>query len=186
MKNMVCLLEELSAKEMLKAVLPKILPTDIQVRYMVFEGKQDLEKRVEQRLRAWQMPNTWFLIMRDQDNGDCISIKKELALKIQNSGKAQNTLIRIACRELESFYLGDLRAVEKGLNIKGLSKLQKKTKFRLPDTIGNPVKELEKITLHAYQKVQGARSISPYLELDGTNTSVSFNVLIDGLRRLSF
>ena len=40
MTYLVCMLEEPSAEEMLKAVLPKILPKTVYVRYMVFEGKQ--------------------------------------------------------------------------------------------------------------------------------------------------
>ena len=50
---------------------------------------------------------------RDKDSGDCRSIKRKMAQKVQNSGKMDKTLIRIACHELESFYLGDLSAVEK-------------------------------------------------------------------------
>lgn len=184
MRYLVCLLEELSAKEMLKAVLPKVIPADIQITYMVFEGKQDLEKQLERKLRNWQKPNTWFLVMRDQDNGNCVSIKNELASKIQNCGKEKKTLIRIACRELESFYLGDLEAVEKGLGLKNISKQQKKNKFRSPDKLRNPVQEIEAITTGAYQKVQGSRCIAPYLKTNGTSTSVSFNALINGLRKL--
>ncbi len=78
MNNLVCMLEEPSAKEMLKIVLTELLPETIKVSYMVFEGKQDLEKRIEKRLRGWQLSYTCFLLMRDQDSGDCILIKNEL------------------------------------------------------------------------------------------------------------
>lgn len=81
MCNLVCMLEEPSAKEMLKAVLPKILPANVIVRYIVFEGKQDMEKRLESRVRGWNMPDSFFLIMRDQDSGDCIKIKKKIDVK---------------------------------------------------------------------------------------------------------
>ncbi len=72
MTRIVFFLEEPSAKEMLKGVLPKILPDDMILQYVVFEGKQDLEKRLPIRLRAWQTPNTLFVVMRDQDSGDCV------------------------------------------------------------------------------------------------------------------
>ena len=53
MKALVCLLEEPSAKEMLKGVLSRMLPHDIWVKYyIVFEGKQDLEKQMIRRLRG--------------------------------------------------------------------------------------------------------------------------------------
>ena len=41
--NLVFLLEEPSAREMLKGSLPRVLPDAVQVRYVVFEGKHDLE-----------------------------------------------------------------------------------------------------------------------------------------------
>ena len=42
MKQLIFLLEEPSAEEMLKAILPKVLPADIHTEFKVFEGKQDL------------------------------------------------------------------------------------------------------------------------------------------------
>lgn len=45
-------LEELSAAEMLKGLLPRLLPADADTRYIVFEGKQDLEKNLEKKLKT--------------------------------------------------------------------------------------------------------------------------------------
>ena len=41
MKTLVFCLEEPSAREMLKGVLPRLLPEGIDVKYLVFEGKQE-------------------------------------------------------------------------------------------------------------------------------------------------
>ncbi|MDX8409536.1 MAG: hypothetical protein R8J84_05770 [Mariprofundales bacterium] len=38
MRCLVCLLEEPSAKEMLKGVLPRMLPDDVKITYIIFEG----------------------------------------------------------------------------------------------------------------------------------------------------
>lgn len=176
-----CILEEPSAKEMLKSILPRILPEDVIFRFVIFEGKQDLEKQLEKRLRGWNRPDTFFMIMRDQDGVDCYMIKDGLKEKVNRSGKGDRSLVRIACNELESFYLGDLRAVEMGLGIKNLSKQQGKRKYRSPDRLGNPVQELCRLTGNSYQKIQGSRNISEYMKLDHTNTSHSFNVLINGI-----
>lgn len=48
MKMLVCLLEELSAKNMLDAILPKLLPADSNIEYklIAFNGKSDLEKHI--------------------------------------------------------------------------------------------------------------------------------------------
>jgi hypothetical protein len=43
-----------SAQEMLKVILPKIIPEDIDVSYMVFNGKQDMDNRLSMRLYGWQ------------------------------------------------------------------------------------------------------------------------------------
>ena len=50
MKTLVFLLEEQSAAEMLKVILPGFLPDDIQTRFITFEGKSDLEKNVEKKI----------------------------------------------------------------------------------------------------------------------------------------
>ena len=184
MRHLVFLLEELSAKEMLKGVLPKILPEGVHVKFIVFEGKQDLEKQLERKLKAWQQPNSVFLVMRDKDSGNCSVIKRQLLAKVTASGKQEVTLVRIACCELESFYLGDLNAVEQGLSIPNLAKKQGEKKFRTSDLLSNAAQELQKLTQRKYQKVSGSRSIGPYLKTDGSNCSHSFNVLIDGIQKL--
>jgi hypothetical protein len=146
--------------------------------------REDLEKNIEKRLKFWKQPNSCFLVMRDKDSGNCRVIKKNLRDKIKKSGKNENSVIRIACHELESFYLGDLSAVEKGLKINGLTKLQSKSKFREPDKLSNSSEELYKLTEKKYQKVAGSRAIAPHLKIDGTNKSHSFNILLPGIKKL--
>lgn len=185
MKTLVCLLEEPSAREMLRSVLPRILPVDVDVKFIIFEGKQDLERQMERRLRYWQVPDSLFLVMRDQDSGDCRKIKTNLEKKVVASGKHNATLIRVACHELESFYLGDLAAVENGLTLNGLSAKQNSKKFRTPDTLSNAAEELLKLTKKQYQKISGSRSIAPHLKIDGSNRSHSFNILLNGIKKLT-
>ncbi len=183
MKYLVCLLEEPSAREMLKEILPRIVPDEVIVKYLVFEGKQDLEKQLERRLKNWQQPDSMFLIMRDQDSGNCFTIKQNLFKKVTASGKQDTTIVRIACHELESFYLGDLAAVEAGLEISGLTAKQNKKKYRVPDSLSNAAEELFKLTDKRYQKIAGSRAIAPYLKTDGSNLSHSFNILLDGIKK---
>lgn len=182
MRTFVFFLEEPSAKEMLQGMLPRILPEKIFIRYVIFQGKQDLEKNLDIKLRAWKLPNCSFIVMRDQDSGDCKEIKEKLANICEKAGK-KGVLIRIACHELESFYLGDLAAVEKGLDLKGLERKKKQRKFRDPDLLANPSEEMFKLTNNIYDKVSGSRAIAPYLALE-SNTSKSFNTLISGIKNL--
>lgn len=182
MTQLVFFLEEPSAEEMLKAVLPRILPPTVEIIFVVFDGKQDLEKRLPMRLRAWQRPDAKFLIMRDQDNGDCYSIKQSLVQKCQATGKT-NFLVRIACRELESFYLGDLQAVSKAIGPEKIGTYQNKKKYRDPDKLSKPFHELKKIA-PSYQKKSGSRSIGGELDLE-KNRSRSFNSLIWGIKKIA-
>lgn len=182
MKTMVFFLEEPSAREMLEGLLPRVLPEEFEKRYIIFKGKQDLERHLEKRLRGWRLPDSAFVVIRDQDSGDCHVIKAKLLDLCQKAGR-NGVLVRVACRELESFYLGDLEAVEKGLGLSGLAGRQNGRKFRSPDALGSPSEELFRLTEKVYQKVSGSRSIAPHLKLDG-NRSHSFNVLVSGIRKL--
>lgn len=182
MKTIVFFLEEPSAREMLLGLLPRLLPDEIKPRFVIFQGKQDLEKQLEKRLRGWQLPDSIFVVLRDQDSGDCYGIKTGLVEICKRAGK-EKVLVRIACRELESFYLGDLPAVEKGLGLRGLSARQGSRKFRDPDVLGNPSEELTKLTGNRYQKIAGSRAIAPCLNVEA-NCSHSFHVLISGIKKL--
>ncbi|MDO9084065.1 MAG: DUF4276 family protein [Humidesulfovibrio sp.] len=179
MRTLVFLLEEPSAQEMLEGLLPRILPASMRWKCIVFQGKQSLEKHLVLKLRHWQLPDSDFIVLRDQDSGDCLNIKSGLVEKCRVAGKP-STLVRIACRELESFYLGDLRAVELGLGVKGLQLQQGKSKYREPDKLVSPSTELEILTKGQYQKRAGSRAIAPHLDLS-SNRSRSFNVLLQGI-----
>jgi len=182
MKTIVFCLEEPSAREMLKGVLPRILPGDVTPHYIVFQGKQDLEKQLVRRLRGWLRPDTRFVVIRDQDAANCRKVKSNLVGLCRKAGKP-DSLVRVACRELESFYLGDLAAVETGLRLSGLVRKQNSCKFRNPDRLANPVQEINRLTNSKYQKIAGSRAIGPHLQLEG-NLSKSFCVLITGIKML--
>ena len=181
MKEWVFFLEELSARAMLEGLLPRIAPQWADIRYIVFEGKQDMEKQLVRRMRSYRNTDAHFIVIRDQDSGNCQVIKARLQQFCIAAGRP-NAIIRIACRELESFYLADLIAVEQGLCVTGIAKRQTHHKFRTPDRLGSPSQELEKLTSGRYEKIGGSRAISPHLDLDNTR-SHSFKMLVEALRR---
>ncbi|PPV06988.1 DUF4276 family protein [Xanthomonas bromi] len=184
MRELVFLLEEPSARAMLESLLPRILSDDIQYRLIAFEGKQDLEKQLERRIRGYQNPLARFVILRDLDSHpDCRAVKQNLLETCRLSGRIQFCLVRIACTELETFYLADLAAVGMALKMSKLASHQNNRKFRSPDAIGNPSKELKLITGNRYQKVAGSREIGKYLQLDNAR-SASFRNLVTGVRRM--
>jgi hypothetical protein len=183
MREIVFLLEEASAKAMLENFLPRILSSDINTRMIPFEGKQDLEKQLVRRLRGYTNQHARFIILRDQDNHpDCKALKASLFEKCREAAKETVCTVRIACRELETFYLADLSAVERGLNIENLIKHQNKAKFRDPDRLGSPSKELANLIKAPYSKVSGSRQIAQYLNPDNAR-SPSFRNLVSAVRR---
>jgi hypothetical protein len=183
MTTLVFFVEEPSAREFFISFLPRIIPSEnYDFQFVVFEGKSDLEKRMTLRLRSWAKPDCRFIIMRDQDSENCREVKRRLVKKCADGNK-EDALVRIACSEIESWYLGDLTAVEKAYSINGLGKKQKKDKYRDPDRISNSAEELIKITNKRYQKVAGSREIGKYLSVD-QNRSHSFQVFVNGLLRL--
>lgn len=183
MRELVFLLEEPSAKAMLESLLPRMLKEDTRFRCIPFEGKQDLEKQLTRRIRGYQNERARFIVLRDQDSHpDCTAVKQALLDLCEQSGKCARCLVRIACRELETFYLADLQAVEQALEIDGLTRHQNSRKFRSPDGLGSPSRELKTLTRNRYEKVAGSRAIGKHLQLDNAR-SASFRNLIAAIRR---
>ena len=120
MKELVFMLEEASAGAMLEGLLPRVLDPRVQPRLMVFEGKQDLERQMVRRLRGYLNPQARFIVLRDQDSTpDCRVLKAALMRLCTQAGRDAVSLVRIACHELEAFYLADLRAVEAAWGLAG-------------------------------------------------------------------
>ena len=182
MKTLVFLLEERSSEVMLEGLLPNILPDNIHYRCIVFQGKQDLESKLYHRLSGWNKPDSFFIVLLDQDNENCKDLKNRLIKKCKQLIKSKKILFRIACHELESWYFGDLKAVDTALN-KKLVQYSKKAKYRTPDKIRYPCAELQKITKGVYQKISGSRMIGPKLSIE-KNKSKSFHTFINGIKSL--
>lgn len=183
MKSLVFLLEEPSAQDALEGFLPHIISNEVKVTYLVFEGKQDLEKRMIRTLRAWRQTEARFIILRDQDCGDCHSIKADLLARCSQSERADRCKVRIACRELEAWFIGDWHSVAKAFDNPKLSKLQNKSIYRDDlENLSNPVAELRKYIPH-YQKRDGARRIGPYLRKEN-NLSRSFRVFVEAVQNV--
>jgi len=127
LNTLVFFLEELSARVMLEGIIHRLLPPDIIVRYVVFDGKNDLEEQLPRKLRGWVAKNTAFIVLRDQDQSDCYKVKMKLK-EICDDSSHPETIVRIACRELESFYFGDLASVGEALGIESIERYQYKAK----------------------------------------------------------
>lgn len=183
MSRLVFFLEEYSMKVLLEEMIPRVFP-GIGYLCVPHEGKQDLEKSVPRKLRAWREPGVRFVVVRDNDGSDCRALKARLVDLCREAGRP-DTLVRLACQELEAWYLGDLEALAAAFNDKEkqIVALGRKAPFRDADAVAQPSKVLEAL-VPAFQKVKGARLLGQEL-VESRNTSKSFRVFVDGVRRLA-
>lgn len=184
MREWVFLVEGQAEKALLEAILPKLIPVDDPRRIIPFEGKQDMEKQLVRRIRGYLNPNAIFFLLRDQDaHPDCKAVKARL-VQLCRDALARYFVVRISCREMESFFLADLAAVVKGLNepsLRNLAQKQASRNYRAPDRLASPSQELLRVTQGCYQKVSGTRAIAPHLDLENQRSD-SFRHLVAGIR----
>jgi len=180
--ELVFMLEEPSMKAFLESLLPRLLPGSATFTLIAHEGKGDLEASLPRKLRAWRRPDAKFLVVRDQDAADCRAVKARLAGIAAAAGQ-DGTVVRIACRELEAWILGDLEAVARAFDRPQIAHLASKQKYRNPDRLGSPSDELRKL-LGSYSKVAGARAAGSHVDVS-RNCSRSFQVFVAAVQRLA-
>jgi hypothetical protein len=163
----------------LEGILPRILPEGLDYKLIPHEGKSDLETSIPRKLRAWREPGVEFIVVRDQDAGDCVAVKQHLLTLCVEGGRA-DTLVRIACRELESWFLGDLVSLGRAFG-RDLAREAGKAKFRDPDALGAPYQEIKRL-IPTYQKGLGAERMGTVVALE-ENRSASFRAFVTGVRR---
>jgi hypothetical protein len=185
------LTEEPSIKEVLNVILPKILSDKWKLDENYFirphEGKSDLKKSIPKKVTAFSSSpyeKIGIVIIQDQDSHDCKILKTEILELCEQNNKNQSCeiLVRIVCRELESWYLGDMEAIEKAYPKFKAKNYATKSKFRTPDNLNNSQEEIEKI-LPEFTKIDSAKRIAPHLNTDilSTNKSISFNIFLKGI-----
>ena len=181
MSRIVFLLEERSMKVLLEGLLPRVMP-ELRFLCVVHEGKNDLEKSIPRKLRQWREPGARFVIVRDNDGADCTRLKATLVGLVPEERRAQ-TLVRIACQELEAWYFGDPDSLALAFSDPALRTIGTRARFREPDRIQEPSSALAALA-PSFQTVSGARAMGRLLD-PTRNTSRSFQVFCEGLRRLS-
>lgn len=184
------LTEEPSMRDVLEIILPKILSKKwiLGENYFIrpHQGKSDLQKSIPRKVKVFSnyYEPAGVIIIHDQDSHDCKELKNKL-LMLSKSETSDDTLcpllIRIACRELEAWYLGDMKAIQAAYPRFKAEQYTKKEKFRNPDNLNNTAEELEKI-LPDFQKGASARTITPYLDTNPENNkSESYRQFITGV-----
>jgi hypothetical protein len=168
-------------KAFLDEFLPRLLPR-IDFLCLKHEGKQDLEKSIPRKLQAWREPGVRFVVVRDNGGANCQNVKARLRTLCEQGGRAE-TLVRIACQELEAWHLGDFDSLAQAYSKPELAKNKRKSKYSNPDALLNASQDLSRL-VPEFRKVDGARRMGKIMPTaSGTNRSRSFQVFIEGLRR---
>lgn len=181
------LLEEPSMQYFLEDLLPFILPEGYALGVNCFlrphQGKSDLRKSIPRKMQVFSNFHrpAKVIVIHDQDSSDCVELKGQLK-ELCSIEDACPFLIRIACRELENWYLGDMDALE-GLYPKfNAGKYRNSAKYRIIDHVFGAT-ELERL-ITGFRKTYAAKNIVLYMNTDdlSQNRSESFRQTVLGIR----
>jgi hypothetical protein len=176
----VLLTEEPSMRILLRSLITRSWPASnegVDWQIIAHQGKADLERKIAPKMSSWNFRDPHFIILRDNDGGDCLKLKARLSALAAKSGKPHQ--VRIVCQELESWLIGDLSAVKAAYPKAPVRDAA--AKFRDPDKLGNVSDELSILT-GELAKVERAALVSAHLE-PSRNRSRSFQVLFKTLQQ---
>ena len=170
MRKIYFLVEEKSMKVFLReteSILRELAGLrNCSMRPIPFRGKNELKQRIAADILARDDGSAAFVVLCDQDDNDCVKLKREIAREIQKSKAAGRALVRIVCRELESWLLGEMGSAK-------------------PDAIPNP-KSVLKQKIGYLSAPDSARRIAVKMTLESArqNRSRSFQNFLSGLEKL--
>ncbi|TSE27278.1 hypothetical protein Tsedi_00108 [Tepidimonas sediminis] len=196
------LVEEPSAEEALRHVLPRLLRGRARWKLINLGSKYKLLRALPDRLAAYRDriargEPLRVVVLVDRDTDDCAALKRQLedmakaaALATKTHPDAQglfHVVNRIAVEELESWFIGDAAALRQAFRSLPTVDVGKGV-FRNPDNGGSWEalhRFLKKhgIYKNSYPKIDAARRIAPYLDLQ-VNRSRSFQVFVEGVEAL--
>ena len=182
----------------LRAFLPKLLPKDVTFQVHPFQGKRDLLKNLDSRLRAYAawLPKDWrIVVLVDCDDQNCRQLKNQMEQIAHQAGLQTRThagrcrwqlVNRIVVRELEAWYFGDWQAVRTAYP-KVPRQVPQKKRFRKPDDIRGAWEAFQKLMQSVgyfrggLAKIDAARTIGRCMNVSG-NRSRSFKAFCDAVR----
>jgi len=198
------LVEEASAEEALRHLLPKLLRGRAPAKVVNLGSKYKLLKVLGDRLAAYRTridrgEDLRIVVLVDRDDDDCKKLKAELERKAVAAGLPTKSrpdadgrllvLNRILIEELESWFIGDPAALRAAFP--KLPAIPHTTGiFRNPDNISGGTWEglhrfLKKHGIYksTYPKIDAARRIAPHLDI-ARNRSESFRHFISGIEAI--
>ncbi len=181
--------EEPSAEKCFSHFLPKLLSSSVKFKIFAHGGRENLKQALQKTLPTISREqNAKILITIDQDDYDCKTLKEELQEIIRTKCQCPYK-IRIVCKELESWFLGDLLAISKAYPRFKPEKYRNKSNMKKVDDIIKPSKKLIKMITEIdgrifLSKGELSEKISPHLDIN-SNTSTSFNQTIKSVEELT-
>jgi hypothetical protein len=188
-------LEEPSAEYVLRSLLPRMVGREHE--FFVFRGKQDLMRRLPDRLRGyagWAVSaGVRIVVLVDRDDDDCTELKGRMEKAATTAGfttgVAGTVLNRIVVTELESWLLGDVPALRQAYP-RLPEGLAAQARFRDPEDVRGGCWEAVELMLkqHGYhlaglRKGQLAKDVAQHMDVEN-NRAASFAAFRDGVRRL--
>jgi hypothetical protein len=184
------IVEEPSAEEAMKHLLPKIVGTRARIKVINMRSKSRLLRDLPLRLRAYRKridngEDLRIFVLLDRDEDDCEALKKKLEDMARGAKLTTKTypgadgrfvaVNRIVVEELESWFIGDTEALRKAFpSLPGTFP----GNFSNSDNGGTWERLhrfLKKTGIYrsSYPKIEAARKIAPHID-PGRNRSRSF------------
>ena len=197
-RHLELLVEEPSMGAFLEATLPHLLPAECTFEIRAFQSKDDLLRKLPDRLRAYRrfLPDSWrVIVMIDRDNADCRQVKANLEAqslqaalitRTQAGNAGWQVVNRVVIEELEAWYFGDWEAVRRAYP-KLSPNTPKQSRYRDPDAIKGGTWEAFQRVLQArgyysqgLAKVEAAKKIGPFIDPE-RNRSHSFKKFYEAI-----
>lgn len=181
------LVEDFSMKVFLEGVLPRLAFEKDKFEIKAHRGKEDLITNLKKIVPSLSKSAQQVIILIDQDRTDCKKLKNDIVEKMCNC--ACEYKIRIACYELETWFLGDMEAIAKCSPRFKPHFYQNKRKYcNAIDKIKKPSDIIKKIVpdweKNYLSKPKFASEIAQCIALETKNRSHSFNVFLRTLKNI--
>lgn len=156
-----------------------------------FRGKSDLLGNFHLHIRRWREPGTRFVILVDQDEDDCKRLKRNITESAREkcATQSERLMVRIACREAEAWYLGDIAALQEAYPDARPSVWRSISRRKNPDDIRLPKPSGMLANIPGFAKRDAAERMGDILgrkwsESMEDNRSASFRCFASGLMRM--
>ncbi len=203
MRQIDVLVEEPSAEEALRHILPEILQGRARFGIRQMKSKGNLLRKLPERLAAYadrirKGEDIRIVVLVDRDADDCRRLKTELERMAERAGLRTKSspgtggvfqvVNRVVVEELEAWFLGDAEALRKAFP--GLPRIALRGPFASPDNVMNGTWEAlhrflrkHRVYRGSYPKIEAARKIAPHMDA-ARNRSPSFRAFTSGVEAL--